>query len=624
MRPTQFYINHAHGGCEYNPDTKRFAPLKIPPNVCVVFLQDSMTLWRNYKRHARPNMPSVINSRLFGVAAGYEGLANYTGLEEKIIQGIVDSMRKPEFVQILLLTRSDDANRQMQEISSVDSFNQAIYPQANYGGFRFRTFYPGDVIPDVSYDSANARFPKLGFYKLNRTSGGEFTPQETRMLRTGTYRLSEVFTKILSTDRDRDKMHVILNFSCLGYNPSIERYPDGTFKLSVPSRNHTQNAARENPRSSLTTAMNVGNVVLARYNDDNTVPAIEKDGVRYHLFGNLDRQWGLTRLDLTMGSYAPGIFRAMQKCFPGFDTSKFLWDQKYMIVGVDPRRSKFVSLLTSNVEPRTGIFYIWNVCKDYDSREHRGAFGNMMTLFRAIFEQNGRYSPTFSLGLRFDNPIFAKVLKVYAKAGFDRISKRAPIGSARSDALRLDAIWRSDNNAMNNNTNNNSATANNNNTTMNMNNTNRSGLDVAIYSNTNQRPSALTAANVPDQYIRGLCSTYTIVCKKNGALELAFGMRRRGNGLYVHNIVGNADSLIKTFDIIARRKPNIGGMRWSINFAAYEMNDDAKANLFRLADWGFDIVSTRPVWISSHEFHRQFILDKIIRLDRTMSITTPR
>lgn len=151
------------------------------------------------------------------------------------------------------------------------------------------------------------------------------------------------------------------------------------------------------------------------------------------------------------------------------------------------------------------------------------------------------------------------------------------------------------------------------------NNNNGSGLEVSIIPNTNRSPSRLVDElrefEASAEAIRGLRSTYTIVCKKNGALELAFGMRRRGNRLYVHNVAGIAESLLEVFDIVARKNAVIASMKWSMNFPIHQLTDAAvKNNLFVLADWGFDCVSTRTPWISPHEFH-PFVPDKTIRLD---------
>jgi hypothetical protein len=106
--------------------------------------------------------------------------------------------------------------------------------------------------------------------------------------------------------------------------------------------------------------------------------------------------------------------------------------------------SLFVAMMSVILEPRTGNYYIFDVCKNPKlSRrsEYRRMFERLLKVF---LTEAFKHMDTVraSLNLEFDNPLFRMLLKMYARNGFSRISDaRVFLGNEQS-SVRLDAEFK--------------------------------------------------------------------------------------------------------------------------------------------------------------------------------------
>lgn len=153
-------------------------------------------------------------------------------------------------------------------------------------------------------------------------------------------------------------------------------------------------------------------------------------------FSQLNFKVTNTRSDLE--AYGNQIMNTREKCFSAKyrQLANLNVPTGYVLVTEGKR---FVSMMTVCLEPFTGRFYIFDVCKNDALKGSK--YAQMFERMLAAFLNRVGRPAKMSLNLRIDNPLFPMLIRKYAKSGFDTINTSLPpwLDDDPSKAIRLDA-----------------------------------------------------------------------------------------------------------------------------------------------------------------------------------------
>jgi len=104
----------------------------------------------------------------------------------------------------------------------------------------------------------------------------------------------------------------------------------------------------------------------------------------------------------------------------------------------------FVAMMSIILEPGTGYYYIFDVCKNPRLPKHAEYRRMFERLLEVFLREAFRHVDTVraSLNLEFDNPLFRMLLKKYARNGFSRISDSKVFLGNQDGSVRLDAEFK--------------------------------------------------------------------------------------------------------------------------------------------------------------------------------------
>lgn len=202
--PNPFVLLHiAHGACPYHKRTRNLKTFRVPEKTVVVFVQPDT----DARFVARPEMFGNDTTYMAHQALEIGGKGKRTKVEADASANLYERMTR-------LMGSGPMIKRALAEKHQMGS--RASYVDE----FRYKSFFPGQFVPDTHFHYKDPRFERLGLYHY-QTPEGTFRPV-VRLSDTSTLRQVARETR---ASAGSDRWLVLFTISCLGLVASTDNVP---------------------------------------------------------------------------------------------------------------------------------------------------------------------------------------------------------------------------------------------------------------------------------------------------------------------------------------------------------------------------------------------------------------